>query len=75
MFSANHFRKCERDFEREERMREKEERNNEGRERGERMRDNIFDESRLIFEARELEFFKKILRRAALFFKSARSPT
>ena len=39
-------------------MREKEERNNEGRERGERMRDNIFDESRLIFEARADEFFK-----------------
>ena len=32
--------------------------NNEGRERGERRLRDIFDESRLIFEARELEFFK-----------------
>ena len=48
-------------------MREKEERKegrerrmrrDEGRERGERMRDNIFDEARLIFEARELFYFK-----------------
>ena len=39
-------------------MREKEERNNEGRERGERMTDNIFDESRLIFATRELFYFK-----------------
>ena len=56
-------------------MREKEERNNEGRERGERMRHNIFDASRLIFEARELFYFKFFQeksaalhsRRAALF--------
>ena len=45
-------------FEREERMREKEERNNEGRERGERRMRDIFDESRLIIEARELFYFK-----------------
>ena len=71
MISANYFRLFVATFlgvfEREERMREKEEREEgrerrrkreEGRERGERMRDNIFDESRLIFEARELFYFK-----------------
>ena len=51
-------------------MREKEERNNEGRGRGERMRDNIFDESRLIFEARKLFYFK-FFQEALCFFKKA----
>ena len=58
-------------FEREERMREKEERNNEGRERGERRMRDIFDESRLIFEARELFYFKFFYEGLRFFLKSA----
>ena len=52
-------------------MREKEERNNEGRERGERMRDNIFDESRLIFEARKIFYFNFFQEGLRFFLKSA----
>ena len=41
--------------------------------RGERMRDNLFDESRLIFEAREDEFIKFFKKGCA--FLQKRSPT
>ena len=37
--------------------RERRRKRDEGCERGERMRDNIFDEARLIFEARKLFYF------------------